>query len=153
MASEGPFYHPILPRYLAGLDPVFVEHYNKHFLHGPEVQEMTIADIRATDPVAAIIPGRTTGPDVANVRDMTVPVDGGEIFVRVYEPDTPAAGDGGPRPCYINLHGGGWTVGGGRAIDAPFCRLVTAELGCVSFDVDYRSVLLMTMADSCCPRR
>ena len=81
-------------------------------------------------------PGRSKGPEVApeRIKDLSVPVDGGHIFVRVYEPDTTK----GLRPCYVNLHGGGWTVGGGRDIDAPFCRLVTAELGCVAFDVDYR---------------
>ncbi|KAI1623019.1 esterase [Exophiala viscosa] len=129
-------YHPILPQYLEGMDPVFVEYYNKYHLHAQEVQEVPI-DLYRTDPAYALMPpGRSTGPEVAKIKDIKVPVDGGEIYVRVYEPDTASAQ--GLRPCYINLHGGGWTVGGGRDIDAPFCRLLTAELGCVAFDVDYR---------------
>jgi acetyl esterase/lipase len=130
--SENP-YHPMLPQFLEGMDPVFVEYYNKYSLNSPEVQEIPI-DLHRNDPAyALVLPGRSKGPEVHHVKDIKVPVDGGEIYVRVYEPDVK-----GLKPCYINLHGGGWTVGGGRDIDAPFCRLVTHELGCVAFDVDYR---------------
>jgi acetyl esterase len=72
------------------------------------------------------------GPDVAAVADRTVPVDGGEIGVRVYTPD----GDG-PFPAHVYFHGGGFWLG-----DLDYCDITARELcagaGCVVVSVDYR---------------
>ena len=72
------------------------------------------------------------GPDVVAVADRTVPVNGGEIGVRVYTPD----GDG-PFPAHMYFHGGGFWLG-----DLDYCDITARELcagaGCVVVSVDYR---------------
>jgi len=72
------------------------------------------------------------GPEVAAVADHTVPVDGGEITVRVYTPE-----GSGPFPAHVYFHGGGFWLG-----DLDFCDITGRELcagaGCVVVSVDYR---------------
>jgi len=72
------------------------------------------------------------GPEPARQRDIMVPVDGGRIRVRLYEPH-----GSGPFPLYVFLHGGGWCVG---TIDErdPRCRAISAGAECVVASVDYR---------------
>lgn len=129
-----PNLHPISPRYIDGLDPAFVKYYAEHGLGHPEVQDLTIEEHRSgvfdLNP-----PGRSKAPEVGKVTEIRVPVPGGTIPVLLYEPKRESKA---PRACYINLHGGGWTIGGGGKIDKPFCSLIVHELGCVAFDVDYR---------------
>ncbi len=71
------------------------------------------------------------GPKVPT-REVMVPVHGGAIRVRLYEP----AG-GVARPLHVFLHGGGWCVGDLDQRD-PRCRTIAAEAGCVVASVDYR---------------
>jgi acetyl esterase len=71
------------------------------------------------------------GPKVP-LRELMVPVDGGAIRVRLYEPP-----GSGPRPLHVFLHGGGWCVGDLDQRD-PRCRSVAAGAGCVVASVDYR---------------
>jgi acetyl esterase len=71
------------------------------------------------------------GPKVA-AREVMVPVDGGAIRVRLYEP----AGTG-PRPLHVFFHGGGWCVGDLDQRD-PRCRSIAAGAGCTVASVDYR---------------
>jgi acetyl esterase len=61
-----------------------------------------------------------------------VPVDGGEIAVRVYEP-----GGDGPFPCHVYFHGGGFWLGNLEMSDAS-CRATAVDAGCVVASVDYR---------------
>lgn len=132
--NPDPTLHAISPRYLSGLDPEFVKYYNKYNLGHCEVQEISIKDHR--NGAYELLPaGRSIGPEVGKVTELSVPVKGGTIIVRVYEPKKVSES---PRPCYINLHGGGWVLGGGGKLDKPFCLLLVHELGCVAFDVDYR---------------
>ncbi len=72
------------------------------------------------------------GPDPAPQHEVTVPVEGGQIRVRMYRPHGP-----GPFPLYVFLHGGGWCVGTLDERD-PRCREVSAGAGCVVASVDYR---------------
>ncbi len=74
------------------------------------------------------------GPDVHTVTDHRVPVDGGEIPVRVYRP-----GPGRSLPAHLTFHGGGWKIGSyaelaSDAVNRQRCR----EAGCVVIAVDYR---------------
>src|SRR3546814_504925 len=71
------------------------------------------------------------GPDVP-IREVMVPVHGGAIRVRLYEPASP-----GPKPLHVFLHGGGWCVGDIDSRD-PRCRTVAAGAGCIVASVDYR---------------
>jgi acetyl esterase len=72
------------------------------------------------------------GPKVPT-RELMVPVDGGAIRIRLYEPpDRPR-----PSPLHVFLHGGGWCVGDLDQRD-PRCRTVAAGARCVVASVDYR---------------
>jgi acetyl esterase len=71
------------------------------------------------------------GPKVPT-REVMVPVHGGAIRVRLYEP----AG-ARPRPLHVFLHGGGWCVGDLDQRD-PRCRTIAAGAGCTVASVDYR---------------
>lgn len=74
------------------------------------------------------------GPEVHSVTDHRVPVDGGEIAVRVYHP-----GGSGRLPCHMTMHGGGWEFGSVTELIAEaICRQRCAEAGCVVVGVDYR---------------
>ena len=69
---------------------------------------------------------------VASEVDHKVPVDGGEITVRVYTPDaTP------PLPCHLYIHGGGWWLGTLEHSDSN-CRAIANDAECVVVSVDYR---------------
>ena len=71
------------------------------------------------------------GPKVPT-REVMVPVHGGSIRVRLYEP----AG-ASPRPLHVFVHGGGWCVGDLDQRD-PRCRAIAAGAGCTVASVDYR---------------
>ncbi len=72
------------------------------------------------------------GPEPASQTDQLVPVDGGNIVVRIYRPH-----GRGPFPLYIFLHGGGWCVGTLDERNAR-CRAISAGAQCVVASVDYR---------------
>jgi acetyl esterase len=71
-------------------------------------------------------------PPAASEVDHRVPVDGGEIWVRVYTPE-----GRGPFPCHLYIHGGGFWVGTLDQADST-CRSLVAGAGCVAVSVDYR---------------
>lgn len=73
-----------------------------------------------------------SGPRPASIEDRLVPVDGGQVRVRLYHPHGP-----GPFPLYVFLHGGGFCSGGIDERD-PRCRAVAAGAGCVVASVEYR---------------
>ncbi|WP_426572793.1 alpha/beta hydrolase fold domain-containing protein [Aquihabitans sp. McL0605] len=72
------------------------------------------------------------GPEPAQQRDVVIPVDGGQIVVRLYVPHV-----AGPVPLYVFLHGGGWCIGTLDERD-PRCRTISAGANCVVASVDYR---------------
>ena len=81
---------------------------------------------------------------VGRVRDLSAPrPDGGELQVRVYEPENGDAdgGDGrardGDRPALIWFHGGGFVLGNLDSVD-PACRALCTETGRVVVSVNYR---------------
>ncbi|OLS35556.1 alpha/beta hydrolase fold domain-containing protein [Bacillus sp. MRMR6] len=69
---------------------------------------------------------------VAKVENRMIPVDGGEIPVRIYTPE----GEG-PFPALVYYHGGGWVIGNLDTVDVP-CRMLANRAGCVVVSVDYR---------------
>ena len=66
------------------------------------------------------------------VWDTTIPARHGTIPVRVYRPE-----EGPPRPIFIYLHGGGWTLGDLDTHDAV-CRRIAVAADCMLVSVDYR---------------
>ena len=74
----------------------------------------------------------SAGPAVAATKDHRVPVQGGDITVRVYTPHGK-----GPFPAHLYLHGGGFWMGTLDHFDAA-CRDMAEGAGCVVASVAYR---------------
>jgi acetyl esterase len=75
-----------------------------------------------------------SGPDVHSVTDHQVPVQDGEILVRVYRPC-----DKDSLPGHVTLHGGGWKAGSvTERVAEAICRQRCQEAKCVVIGVDYR---------------
>jgi acetyl esterase len=74
------------------------------------------------------------GPPVHKIENHRVPVDDGEIVVRIYRPS-----DAPTLPAHLTLHGGGWKMGSvdERVADA-ICRQRCVEANCIVVNVDYR---------------
>lgn len=71
--------------------------------------------------------------DVAEVRDIAVPLEGGpDVRVRAYRPEL----DEG-RPVVVWAHGGAWVRGNLDSHDA-FLRVLASRSGCVVLSVEYR---------------
>ncbi|WP_433334361.1 alpha/beta hydrolase [Spirillospora sp. CA-294931] len=71
-------------------------------------------------------------PD-ADQSDHRVPVDGGEITVRISTPP----GAGRPLPVHVFVHGGGWWLGTPELSDGV-CARVAVNVGCAVVSVDHR---------------
>jgi len=71
------------------------------------------------------------GPEVASVRDITIPSAAGGMPARVYSPSADAPG------VVVYYHGGGWVVGSVNAWDAA-CRALAVASGCDVVSVEYR---------------
>ncbi len=71
-------------------------------------------------------------PPATSEVDHVVPVDGGEITVRVYRPQRD-----GNLPCHVYFHGGGFFLG---TLDQAnnTCRALAEEVQCAVASVDYR---------------
>jgi acetyl esterase/lipase len=96
---------------------------------------LSVADKRAAAHAAmelGFLAFADPGPDPASTVDRRVPVDGGEITVRVYTPHGV-----GPFPAHLYLHGGGFWIGAPEHFDSS-CRATAAGAGCVVVSVDYR---------------
>ena len=70
--------------------------------------------------------------DVGTVWDTTIPSPAGPLGIRVYRPD-----GGPPRPIFVYLHGGGWTLGDLDTHDTV-CRRIARAADCMVVAVDYR---------------
>ena len=71
------------------------------------------------------------GPRVASISNVSVPVEGGRINVRVYRPTE------GTLPLHVFIHGGGWCMG---TLDEREnrCRALAVDAECVVASVEYR---------------
>ncbi|WP_088035022.1 alpha/beta hydrolase [Evansella clarkii] len=96
---------------------------------GPEMHTLTPEEARASIDLS---PLAGTPEQVGKVENRTIPVEGGEIAVRIYTPE----GEG-PFPALVYYHGGGWVIGDLDTVDVP-CRLLTNQANCVVVSVDYR---------------
>lgn len=94
----------------------------------PPLHEMTPVQARGLG--VALLEMYGSGPEVASVADHTVPVDGGEITVRILAPENPSA-------MIVYYHGGGWVIG---ALDEfeVLGRQLARRTGAAVAMVDYR---------------
>jgi acetyl esterase len=68
---------------------------------------------------------------VAVVRELAIPVAGGEIAARLYAPNN------GPLPAIVHFHGGGWVYMGLETHDG-YCRHLAKAAGIAVIAVEYR---------------
>jgi acetyl esterase len=111
----------------------------------PPLWELTPSEGRAVVEANGVIIG--AGPDVASVRDITIPSRAGGMPARVYSPagsglgsasaSASASASGSAPGVVVYYHGGGWVVGSVNAWDAC-CRLLAVASGCDVVSVDYR---------------
>ncbi|HWL23612.1 MAG TPA: alpha/beta hydrolase [Ureibacillus sp.] len=106
--------------------------YLEAFYSGPKkLQELEPEVVRAALSSAPVPEGLVV-PPISRVEDRQIPVEGGEITVRIYTPE----GEG-PFPLFVYYHGGGWVIGNIETSDAG-CRLLAENTGRVVVSVDYR---------------
>jgi len=111
------------------LDPQAREFYERaQALGAPPVHEQTPEQARAGASAGAAANGQ--GPDVAQVRELTIPAAGARLGAREYQPH-------GARGTIVWCHGGGWVLDGLDQGDA-MCRLLANESGASVLAVDYR---------------
>jgi acetyl esterase len=95
----------------------------------PPTWEQTPAQVRAgVEPMVQMI---GPGPEVASVRDISIPGQAGAIPARVYSPTDDPPGT------VVYYHGGGWVLGSVDDWDAVTRALAVAS-GCRLVSVDYR---------------
>ena len=90
------------------------------------------------DAIMAILreDGRSTEPEaVGSVEDLTIPGPGGDLPVRVYRPA--GAGDQGPLPVVMWIHGGGWVLYTVDTYDAS-CPGLVNKTGAIVASPEYR---------------
>ncbi|WP_244928585.1 alpha/beta hydrolase [Nocardioides sp. W7] len=97
----------------------------------PPVHEMSGPAARAAVTARAV--PATNLDDVRAAQDHLVPVPGGEIRVRVYQPHGPERA----RPTVLFLHGGGFVFCSIESHDG-FCRTLARAVDAVVVSVDYR---------------
>lgn len=96
----------------------------------PRIDQMTVAEARGlSQAYASHLSG--TGPAMARVEDVEIPVRHGAIGGRLFVPEGPATA------LVLFFHGGGWVLGDLESYD-PVGRLVAEEMACAVLLVDYR---------------
>jgi acetyl esterase len=101
----------------------------------PRPEGLSVAELRAIAHAGmeqGFLALSDDGPEVADIVEHRVPVDGGEITVRVYTPHGSP-----PFPAHLYIHGGGFWLGTLDHFD-PGCRALAERAGCVVASVDYR---------------
>jgi len=96
----------------------------------PPIESMSPVDARNFMDMSSAM--RPPGPEVGEIVDGTLPVDGDEIEYRLYRPATP-----GPHPVVVYYHGGGWVIGS-HTSDDPLCRELCVKSDVLVVSVNYR---------------
>jgi acetyl esterase len=96
---------------------------------GPPIHELSAADARSATGALKDMYG--PGPEMAESRDETVHVDGGDILVRVLRPND------APRGVLVYFHGGGWVIGSVEEYDT-LGRQLAEGTGLTTLLVGYR---------------
>ena len=126
--------HSIPEHLLPGLDPEWIALWNEHGRHLTRADEVTIEEYRKSPAKYNFTYANWSGPAVHHEEELMVPVSNpdGEIKIRIYSPEGP-----GPFGVHLNMHGGGWTLGG-LETEAGYCRSVCNKAGVKVIDIDYR---------------
>jgi acetyl esterase len=80
------------------------------------------------------VPGKV--PEIGAIEDHQIPVNGGTVGARVYQPLKP-----GPHPAVVFFHGGAWWQAGGElnhVLTDDFCKVLVDGLSAVVVSIDYR---------------
>jgi acetyl esterase/lipase len=96
----------------------------------PNAHLLPVPEARAN--FEALFESLGAGEEVAEVRDVQIPVKGGSIPARLYRPD----GEG-TLPVVVYYHGGGWLLGSVTAYDIV-CRALANASGAVVLSIGYR---------------
>ena len=91
----------------------------------------TLAEARAAD-LAEIQAGAGTPEPVFEVVDLSMPVSGGRLPLRLYRPSSRDR-----QPVLVYFFGGGWTLGQIETCDG-ICRTLANAVGCVVIAAGYR---------------
>ncbi|KAF8511198.1 alpha/beta hydrolase fold-domain-containing protein [Gautieria morchelliformis] len=138
-AAVDPLHNALLPQFEAQLSSEYVALYNKHILGRKLAHEFDIEDVRKNPVILGF--GEEQGPEIGTIEEINIPVDGGEITLRIYRPTaeqaTISAQGGRLPPVHLNFHGGGWVIGT-IGNDESWIRRAIAATGCVVVDVNYR---------------
>lgn len=112
----------------AGIDPIIVK-----ILEAVPIQLVSPDGPQASrDAYRAIATARPPWIEVANIEDRTIPGPACDIPVRIYSP-----AEGGVRPVFVLIHGGGWVIGDLDTHDAV-ARAAAVQADAVVVSVDYR---------------
>lgn len=111
-----------------GIDPIIIK-----ILEAVPIQLVSPDGPQASrDAYRAIATARAPWIEVAKVEDRTIPGPAGQIPVRIYSP-----AEGGIRPVFVLIHGGGWVIGDLDTHDAV-ARAAAVQADAVVVSVDYR---------------
>ncbi len=113
---------PLAPEYQAMLDQLAAQ-------PGPAISDLPASAGRELYRMM-----RPLLPDapIGRSEDRQIPGRSGKIAIRIYTP----AGTG-PKPVFVNYHGGGWVIGDLDTSDAA-CRDLANGIDCIVVSVDYR---------------
>lgn len=115
------------------LDPDFRPIYER-MRAAPAVDYRTMAMGEARQTFEELAkPWNAGAPELAAVRELTVPTAAGGMRARLYEPQAGALANG----LVVFVHGGGWTFGSIDTHDGTMRNLAEAS-GCAVFGMDYR---------------
>ena len=111
------------------LDPQLREFLAQH-ADDPDLSELSLTDLRhAVEEERAF---NAPAPDVALVRNLTIPTPAGGVAARLYRPSRRAA-----LPLVVLFHGGGWVLGSVELMD-PLARWLAAEAEVAVLSATYR---------------
>ena len=94
----------------------------------PPLETFTPEQIRNFPPLF----GYESKASIKSVGDVRIPVENGEIVLRIYTPNGQ-----GPFPVFVTFHGGGWVTGSLNNHDG-ICRESRAQANYLVVSVDYR---------------
>jgi acetyl esterase len=95
----------------------------------PPIHQMSVEDARGMTAMIGELVG--AGPEMAEIRELQIPVTGGSIRAKLYRATESAAGT------IVWYHGGGWVIGGVDDFDAV-CQFLAQASDCEVVSVDYR---------------